>query len=151
MTVLVPFDGSKLARTALKRAETFTDSRDEKLVALTVLPADEAFAVDRGWINSPEEYDVSALAARFEDHVTAIAEEATFRYETPDDTEVLTATPADDITRTIREVAAKLDVSVIFIGTENAGRISTPVTSVGSPLSKDPQYDVHIVRHAESV
>lgn len=151
MTVLVPFDGSKLSRTALKRAETFADSRDEELVALTVLPDDQAFAVERGWISSPEEYDISALATRFEEQVTAIAEKATFRHETPDDTEVLTATATDDITRTIRQVAAELDVSVIFIGTENAGRISTPVTSVGSPLSKDPAYDVHIVRHAESV
>ena len=58
-------------------------------------------------------------------------------------------TAIDDITRTVRRVATELDVSIIFIGTENAGRISTPVTSVGSPLSKDPQYDVHIVRHAD--
>jgi len=49
----------------------------------------------------------------------------------------------------LRSLGEELDVSVIFIGTENAGRISTPVTSVGSPLSKDPQYDVHIVRHTE--
>jgi hypothetical protein len=36
----------------------------------------------------------------------------------------------------------------VFIGSENAGRVSTPVCSVGAPVSEDPRYDVHIVRHA---
>lgn len=150
MTVLVPFDGSELARTALKRAETFAAARDEAVVALTVVPDDRSFAVERGWISSDEEYDVGALSREFEQTVDSICEDVRFRCETPEDGDVLTATAADDITRTIREVAGELDVSVIFIGTENAGRISTPVTSVGSPLSKDPQYDVHIVRHVDS-
>ena len=149
MTVLTPFDGSKLAKTALKRAETFADSRNEESVALTVFPDDAAFAVERGWVPSEAAYDPEALCQQFEQQVAEISPATTFRYEQPAESEVLTATATDDITRTIREVAAELDVSVIFIGTENAGRISTPVTSVGSPLSKDPQYDVHIVRHTE--
>ncbi|ATW86908.1 nucleotide-binding universal stress UspA family protein [Halohasta litchfieldiae] len=149
MTILVPFDGSELARTALKRAETFADSRDEELVVLTVVPDDKSFAVERGWIESGATYDIDRVCQQFERTVTSIVEDATFRCEIPTDSDVLTATATDDITRTIRQVAGELDVSVIFIGTENAGRISTPVTSVGSPLSKDPQYDVHIVRHTE--
>lgn len=149
MTVLTPFDGSELARTALKRAETFADSRDEESVALTVFPDDPGFAVERGWIPSEAAYDPEELCQQFEQQVGEISPETSFRCEQPTDSEVLTATATDDITRTIREVAAELDVSVVFIGTENAGRISTPVTSVGSPLSKDPQYDVHIVRHTE--
>ncbi|MFD1643104.1 universal stress protein [Halohasta litorea] len=149
MTVLTPFDGSELAKTALKRAETFADSRDEESVALTVFPDDAGFAVERGWVPSEAAYDPKALCQQFEQQVEEISPATSFRCEQPADSEVLTATATDDITRTIREVAAELDVSVIFIGTENAGRISTPVTSVGSPLSKDPQYDVHIVRHTE--
>ena len=149
MTVLAPFDGSELAKTALQRAETFAASRGETVVALTVFPDDPAFAVERGWVDAENDYQPETLCERFEGEVAAISSEATFRCEQPDDSHVLTATATDDITRTIRQVAAELDVSVIFIGTENAGRISTPVTSVGSPLSKDPQYDVHIVRHAE--
>ncbi|WP_253736885.1 universal stress protein [Halohasta salina] len=148
MTVLAPFDGSELAETALQRAETFADSRDESVVALTVFPDDPAFAVERGWVDSPDSYEPETLCERFEHRVDELVD-ATYRCETPDSSDVLTATATDDITRTIRQVAAELDVSVIFIGTENAGRISTPVTSVGSPLSKDPQYDVHIVRHTE--
>ena len=53
-----------------------------------------------------------------------------------------------DVIRTIRAVAHELDVSVIFIGSENAGRVSTPVSSVGAPVSEDPGYDVYISRHA---
>lgn len=149
MTLLVPFDGSDLAATALIRATEFGESRDETVVALTVIPDDNSFAVERGWINPGEPYDIAQLCDTFEARVADLAPEATFRCETPDGSDALTATAIDDITRTVRRVAGELDVSIIFIGTENAGRISTPVTSVGSPLSKDPQYDVHIVRHAE--
>jgi hypothetical protein len=60
-----------------------------------------------------------------------------------------TATTIDNVTHTVREVAAELDVTIIFIGSENAGRVSTPVTSVGDPISTDAKYDVHIVRRAE--
>ncbi|ERH02344.1 MAG: universal stress protein UspA related nucleotide-binding protein [Halonotius sp. J07HN6] len=149
MTLLVPFDGSDLAATALSRATEFGESRDEDVVALTVIPDDKSFAVERGWINAGEPYEIDRLRAAFEERVTDLAPEATFRCETPDGSDALTATAIDDITRTVRRVAGELDVSIVFIGTENAGRISTPVTSVGSPLSNDPQYDVHIVRHAE--
>jgi len=57
MTVLAPFDGSRLAETALKRAATFGDSWDEDVVALTVLPEDPSFAVERGWIDDESEFD----------------------------------------------------------------------------------------------
>jgi len=149
MTLLVPFDGSDLAATALKRATEFGATRDEEVVVLTVVPDDSSFAVERGWINPGEPFDIDQLCANFERRVAKIAPEAMFRCETPAESDALTATAIDDITRTVRRVAAELNVSVVFIGTENAGRISTPVTSVGSPLSNDPQYDVHIVRHAE--
>jgi len=149
MTLLVPFDGSDLAATALKRATEFGATRDEEVIVLTVVPDDSSFAVERGWINPGEPFDIDQLCENFEQRVAEIAPQATFRCETPAESDALTATAIDDITRTVRRVAAELAVSIVFIGTENAGRISTPVTSVGSPLSKDPQYDVHIVRHAE--
>jgi len=149
MTLLVPFDGSQLAHTALKRAGAFADSRGEEVVALTVIPDDELFAVERGWIARGEPHEPAQLCDQFAAQVEATAPGATFRCETPEQSDALTATAIDDITRTVRHVAAELDVSIVFIGTENAGRISTPVTSVGSPLSKDPQYDVHIVRHTD--
>ena len=149
MTLLVPFDGSDLAATALTRATEFAAARDAEVVVLTVIPEDESFAVERGWITDGEPFDIDELCDSFERRVAELAPEATFRCETPAESDALTATTIDDITRTVRRVADELAVSIVFIGTENAGRISTPVVSVGSPLSKDPQYDVHIGRHAE--
>ena len=57
MTLLVPFDGSDLAESALKRAREFASYRDEEVVALTVVPEDESFATERGWIKPGEPYD----------------------------------------------------------------------------------------------
>ena len=93
-------------------------------------------------------FDTDQLCETFEQRVAEIAPEATFRCEIPAENDALTATAIDDITRTVRRVAGELDVSIGFIGAENAGWISTPITSVGSPLSKNPEYDVGIVRHA---
>ena len=93
-------------------------------------------------------FDTDQLCENSEQRVAEIAPEATFRCEIPAENDALTATAIDDITRTVRRVAGELDVSIGFIGTENAGWISTPITSVGSRLSKNPEYDVGIVRHA---
>jgi nucleotide-binding universal stress UspA family protein len=149
VTVLVPFDGSDLSEAALRRAREFADYRDEAVVALTVVPDDEEFAVDRGWIGEGEPYDPEAVCENFERRVAEIYEGAEFRCEHPERSEFPTATVIDNITQTIRAVASELEVSIVFIGSENAGRVSMPVTSVGGPLSTDARYDVHIVRHAD--
>ncbi|SDE75390.1 universal stress protein [Halorientalis regularis] len=149
MTLLVPFDGSALSRTALERASEFADYRDEEVVALTIIPDDEEFARERGWIDEDGTYDQAAVCEEFERTVQEVAPNATYRCEHPETSDSMTATVIDDITRTIRHVADDVDASIVFIGSENAGRVSTPVTSVGSPVSEDPRYDVHIVRHAD--
>ncbi len=149
MTLLVPFDGSELAKKALRRADEFAALRDEDIVVMTVVPDDESFAVDRGWIDPGETLDVDAVCARFEAVVQDIDADATFRCERPTETEALVTTTVDDITRTIRSVADELDVSIVFIGSENAGLVSLSSDSVGDPLSEDPRYDVHIVRNPD--
>ena len=58
------------------------------------------------------------------------------------------ATVHDEIARTIRMVGHEVGAGVVLVGSDNAGRVSTPVTSAGSPVSKDHDYDVHIARHA---
>jgi nucleotide-binding universal stress UspA family protein len=146
VTLLVPFDGSELAETALKRAREFASYRDEEVVVLTVVPEDESFAEERGWIEPGEPYDPDDICTEFELRVKEIDAAAVFRCERPTPSEHPTATTIDDITHTIRTVAADLGVSIIFVGSENAGRVSMPVTSVGGPLSTDAKYDVHIVR-----
>lgn len=145
--LLVPYDGSRLALAAVERAREMSDHRGEEVQVVTVLPEDGAFARERGWIDDDEPYDPETIAARFEREVAEVAPGATFRVERPDEGGML-ASATMDVARRIRQVADELDARVVFVGSENAGRVSTPVTSVGSPVSKDPRYDVYIVRHA---
>lgn len=149
MTILAPFDGSELSVVSVDRAGEFASVRDERLVVLTVVPDDEAFAVERGWIDPGEELDTESVCAEFESVVYDIEPTATFRCERAPRSESMTATTVDDITRTVRRVAEELDVSVVFIGSDSTGLVSIGDGSVGEPLSTDPRYDVHIVRHAE--
>jgi nucleotide-binding universal stress UspA family protein len=118
------------------------------VVVLTVFPEDEVFARERGWVEEGEAYDPAALAADLEADVAELAPDAAFRYELAEDVSSVSTTTMD-IARTIRRVAAELDASVVFIGSENAGRVSAPVSSVGGPVSEDPRYDVYIVRHTD--
>ena len=88
------------------------------------------------------------VADRLRSQVAEIAPDATFRCEHPEDVSSV-ASVTTDVVRTIRVVAQEVGASIVFIGSENAGRVSTPVCSVGAPVSEDPRYDVHIVRHAD--
>ncbi|WP_436907479.1 universal stress protein [Halosimplex marinum] len=149
MTYLVPFDGSALAEAALRRATEFGDLTDTEVVALVVIPLDERdFAVERGWIDEDERYDPDEIESALEATIRAVAPDATFRCERPEDVSSV-ASITTDVVRTIRSVAEEVDAEIVFIGSENAGRVSTPVSSVGAPVSEDPRYDVHIVRHVD--
>jgi nucleotide-binding universal stress UspA family protein len=148
MVLLVPYDGSTLAGAALARAAEFSPFTDEEVVVLSVFPTDGEFARTHGWIEEGEAYDPEAVAEDLRVRASETAPDARFRAEFLESDEAsLLATATTDITRRIREVAAEEDASIVFIGSENAGRVSRPVTSVGSPVSEDPRYDVHIVRH----
>lgn len=147
MTLLVPFDGSDLSEAALDRATEFAEFRDEDVLALTVIPDDPEYALSRGWLDPADPFDREELTERFRDRVADLAPAASFRAEVPENISSM-ASITTDVIRTIRAVAHDIDASVIFIGSENAGRVSTPVTSVGAPVSEDPGYDVYIIRHA---
>jgi hypothetical protein len=81
--------------------------------------------------------------------VHAVDPDVTFRCEQPTEGYAIPSSAIEDVARTIRSLTDDLDVSIAFIGIANAGRISTSVNSVGSPISEDPRYAVHTVRHAE--
>lgn len=149
MVLLVPFDGSALSTAALERAQEFASFMDEQVVVLTVVPDDPEFARERGWVEGDEELDADAVAEQLCEQAAAVAPDAEFRVEHPTEGS-MSATPTMDVVRTIREVAAEVGANIVFVGSENAGRVSTPVTSVGDPVAEDPRYDVHIVRHVES-
>ncbi|WP_129112784.1 universal stress protein [Halegenticoccus tardaugens] len=147
MTLLVPFDGSALSEAALARATEFGGLMDEEVVALTVIPEDADYALERGWIGEAEPFDVETVEGSMRQRVSELAPEATFRTAIPQGDDP-TATQAMDVARTVREVAADVGATIVFVGSENAGRVSAPLSSVGNPISEDPRYDVHIVRHA---
>lgn len=145
MPLLVPFDGSTLSEAALERAVEFGECLDRNVVVLAVVPQEKRYLEDR-WGETDPETVIERLQTRAHDLVP----EATFRVERPSDPEDEPFADATmNVVRAIREVANDIDADVIFVGSENAGRVSTPVTSVGAPVSEDPRYDVHIVRHAE--
>ncbi|MDS0259706.1 universal stress protein [Haloarcula sp. S1CR25-12] len=147
MTLLVPFDGSELSEAALERATEFAEFTGEDVVALTVVPDEPEYALSRNWLDADDPFDPDAIADRLRDRVADIAPEADFRYEIPEDVSSM-ASITTDVIRTIRAVAHDVEASVVFIGSENAGRVSSPVSSVGAPVSEDPGYDVYIIRHA---
>lgn len=148
MVLLVPFDGSALSERALERAVEFSGFTDEEVLVLTVVPDDEEFARRRGWVGEGESYDPDETVREFEARVRELAPEATFRVDQPGE-ESMRADSTTDVVRTIRRVAHEVDASIVFVGSENAGRVATPVSSVGDPVSEDSEYNVHIVRHVD--
>jgi nucleotide-binding universal stress UspA family protein len=149
MVLLVPFDGSELSRAALARAKEYAEYTGEELVALTVIPDDAELARKRGWLDPGDMFDEGVITRKLGQEIADIAPAATHRSElVENDDEDPVATTTMDIVRTIRQIAAEVDASVLFLGSENAGRVSAPLTSVSNPLSEDPEYDVFIVRHA---
>jgi nucleotide-binding universal stress UspA family protein len=150
MTLLVPFDGADLSEAALRRATEFGEMLEQDVLVLAVVPTDEAYARKRGWIEEGEPFEPELFALELRDRAADIAPEATFRIEQPTDPEDEPfASSTMNIVRTIRRVAGEVDADILFIGSENAGRVSQPLTSIGANVSNDPRYDVHIVRHPD--
>ena len=147
MTLLIPYDGSALANAAVRRAAEFDEFREEEVVVLTVVPEDRVFAEGRGWVADAESYDPDVIETRFETEVADLAPDASFRAERPTPSESLSSSTPDDILRTIREVAREVEPSVLFIGSDNTDRLAVPTESIGSHLTDEPEYDVHIVRN----
>lgn len=145
MTLLVPFDGSPLASKALEKGSMFGDLLDEELVVLTVVPDDAEYARDRGWITEGEPFNPEAIETGIRDRASEIAPEATYRTERVSSDEP-TATSTTNVVREIRRIAAEIEASVVFIGSENAGSVIAPQSSVGSPVASDQRYDVYVVR-----
>jgi len=145
MTFVVPFDGSELAETALVRAVEFGTVLDERIVAVSVIPADNAsYARENDWLDPEESFDLDTAVARLHEDVAAHAPSAEFRY----DVVGRRATPGTIASR-IREAARDVNASMVFVGSENAGRLVSSLSSVGDTVAADDAYDVVIVRHRE--
>jgi nucleotide-binding universal stress UspA family protein len=116
MSLVVPFDGSPLSKAALVRAVQFE----------TVLDEDESF-------------DAETVASRLRAQTTELAPDATFH-----PVFVGKHSPSGTIALRIRRFAQEHDASILFVGSENAGRLVSSVT-VGRTVAGDRSYDTFIV------
>lgn len=143
MTYVVPFDGQDLGEAALVRAGEFADALGESVVAATVVPVDNAeYARDRGWISPDESFDLGRVVDRLGERVGSLCPAAEFRVETVD-----RYAPTGRIAREIRTVIRERDASLVFVGSDNAGRMVTSISSVGGSVAADTAYDVVVVRN----
>ncbi|MEF8772101.1 universal stress protein [Halodesulfurarchaeum sp.] len=157
MTYLVPFDGSELSEAALFKARLHTIAlsdapppiQDEilrekplNIVAVTVIPESARYAREKGWINADEEFRTRLVVERLHQQVTDIDPSAEFQFVPVD-----AAARSGTISSRLRQKAEELDADTIFIGSENAGRIVTPITSVAAGVTAKQDYDVYIIRN----
>jgi nucleotide-binding universal stress UspA family protein len=142
VTLVVPFDGSTLAEAALVRAVAFGNVFDEDVLAVSVIPkGNTTYARERGWLGRDEEFEMKSVISTLHKQVTDLCPRADFRHKT-----VGRYASTGSIAKQLRKVARKEDASMVFIGSENAGRLVTAVSSVGGTVAADDAYDVVIVR-----
>lgn len=142
MTIVVPFDGSDLSKSALVRAAVLGDAFDEDVLAITIIPKNDAeYARDHGWLDPDEEYDHQTVVGRLHEQATDVAPSADFRHEV-----VGRYASAGTIATKLRKAAKAADASLVVIGSDNAGHMVTSIHSVGSTVAADEAFDVLIVR-----
>jgi len=140
MSLVVPFDGSDLSKTALVRAAQFETVLDQGVVVVSVVPRNsKSYARERGWIGPNEAFDGDAVVDSLRASVAEIAPDAEFHYIS-----VGRNSPSGTIANRIRRFARDHGASIVFIGSENAGRIASSI-SVGSSVAADRSYDTLIV------
>ncbi len=143
MTFVVPFDGSELAEAALVRAGEYGRALDEDVTAITVVPERTRYARAKGWIDEDDSLDVETLVRSLRDQVQTLAPDASFEYE-----RIREFPPEAQIAEHIERLARSHDPSVVFLGSDNVGRVVTPMTSVGVHVADEDDYDVFIVRQS---
>lgn len=156
MTFLVPFDGSARSQAALVRARIYSVALEHApasirrevfreyplgVLAMAVIPESTRYAREKDWIGDDESFDAGVVVSRLHKLVSELDPEADFTHERVDG-EAMEGT----ISRRLRSRAKQDDVTVVFIGSQNAGRIITPITSVAGGVAASQDYDVHIVR-----
>lgn len=139
MTYLVAFDGRPGSDSVLRRAAALATETDERLVVVSVLPTDRALAERYGLLEDGG-YDPEAAAERLRSAAAAVAPAAAFRAQRVD-AYAGKGQIADEIGRVAREE----DADVVFVGTDDPGRVVGPVSCVDDGID-DPGYDVFVVR-----
>lgn len=141
MSFVVPFDGTTLAEAGLVRASEYGNAMDEEIVVVTIVPERKRYAQKKGWIGEDEPYDVDAVVEQLRKRVQSLVPDATFDYEV-----IREAPPAEGIAARLESKIQEYDPAVVFLGSDNVGRIVTPLSSVGVHVATEDGYDIHLVR-----
>ncbi|ARS90987.1 universal stress protein [Natrarchaeobaculum aegyptiacum] len=144
MTFVVPYDGSPLADAALERAAAFGAALDEQVSVVSVVPERTRYAREKGWIDEDEPYDVDAVVEDLRTRALSIAADAAFAVE-----RIREFPPGDRLAAHIERLVREQEPTVVFLGSDNVGRVVTPLTSVGVHVAGDEEYDVYVVRQSE--
>jgi len=142
MTFVVPFDGSAAAEAALVRARDIGDAVGDAVLVIAVIPVgNAAYARERGWVGPSDPFDLDAVVATLREQVHDIAPDATFEYE-----RCSRSVSGNAIAKPIRKFAKRNGASMVFVGSDDAGRLVTTLASVGGRIITDAAYDVVLVR-----
>jgi nucleotide-binding universal stress UspA family protein len=140
MTYLVPFDDSPPAREALAKAYEFADDTAEEVVAVSVITDSPGYAREKEWIRDDESFEVETVAHRIRESVHRVAPEVRVRIR-----HIEGRVGKGSIASRIRDIIIEEDADVVFLGSENAGRVATPLGSIGGQVASG-DYDVYLVR-----
>lgn len=144
MQFVVAFDGTPVSKTALDRAETLSVAVDGDVTAVTIIPFGNAqYARERGWIDQGEPYSRETVLETLRASVESVAPTAAFSYRPVD-----RYAPRGKIGRVLRTAAQQMDVDVLTIGTENAGRVFTALSTVTRSVAGG-SYDLYVVRETD--
>ncbi len=142
MTLVVPFDGRTLSKVALLRAVQFDSVFATGITAVTVIPQNNTdYARARGWLGPTASFDTEAIVEHLTATITEIAPNATV-----EQIFVGRDAPSGTIGNRLRRFARDVEASIVFVGSENAGRLVSTL-SVGSAVSSERSYDTMIISH----
>lgn len=140
MVFLVPYDGSRVAQAALDRAVTHGEALGEKVVAVSFVPTGTEYVKRRKWIEPGEEFALESAREELHRKIEETTDDAERRFEGAG-----ASAPQDGVTEDIKQVAAEVDASVLFVGTTGDSDDETVDTPFGS-IAPNGEYDVHLVR-----
>ena len=142
MHYFVPYDGTRRSKEALDRATEYSEFTGADVTVFTVIPTENAeYAHEHGWLDEFEPFDGQLVVERLREQVTERCPRASFEYET-----VHRYAQTGTIASRIRSRILELDVDVVFLGSEDAGRVVSNISSVGQTVSSRGTYDVYLVR-----
>ncbi|WP_075936365.1 universal stress protein [Halosegnis longus] len=146
MAVLVPFDGSVLAKSALFHGGRAAELDGTPLLAATVIPVNNTeYADKKGWITSDEEFDKKRIISRLRQQVEDCVSSAIFEHFS-----VGRYASSGTMANRLRRVARNRDVTSIFIGSDAAGQALLGTESVGGRVLFEKDCDVAIIRNPVS-